>query len=226
MQTKTIIRTLATAGLLALSSLGQAQTSDRAYVVDGRNEVARSGYGLCWHTGSWTPASAAADPAGCACDRELLPREKCETAAAPKPVPAAAAAAAPKKCDFAYVQKDDQTFAFNQSRLMPGATRKLDQEVFARLASCASISAIVVTGHTDRLGSQQYNQKLSEKRAAAIKDYLVHKGVPADAIETVGAGKTQPVPGVKCDDKLPRKQLVACLAPHRRTVIEVRGPAK
>ena len=60
----------------------------------------------------------------------------------------------------------------------------------------------------------------------AVKAYLASKGAKAGSVETMGAGKTQPVPAVKCDDKLPRKKLIECLAPNRRVVVEVQGPAK
>ena len=82
---------------------------------------------------------------------------------------------------------------------------------------------MVVTGHTDRLGSQQYNQKLSEKRADTVATYLKQKGVSAN-METLGFGKTLAVKA--CEDKLPRKQLIECLAPNRRVEIEVKGLAK
>lgn len=221
-----IINTLLVAvGLLATAGTAQAQTAtDRAYVIDARNEVAKSGFGLCWRTGFWTPAAAANDAAGCACDKDLMPKEKCEPVAA-KPAPVAVAAAAPKKCDFAAMLKDDQTFAFGKATLKPAALAQIDKDVIAKLANCAEVKLVLVTGHTDRIGSQQTNQKLSEKRADAVKAYLQKKGVKAD-IETMGAGKTQAVPGVSCSDKLPRKKLIDCLAPNRRTVIEVQGLAK
>ena len=223
MKTKFIAQSLTAIGLIAMTALAHAQSADRVYVIDQRAEVARSGFGLCWRTGYWTPAAAANDVAGCACDKDLLPKEKCAPPA-PKPMPAAAPA--PKKCDFTAVLKDDQTFDYNKSTLKKAAAAELDKGVIAKLSSCASVNLMLVTGHTDRLGSQTYNQKLSEKRANAVKAYLVKKGVKADLIETMGAGKTQPVPGVKCDDKLPKKKLIACLAPNRRTVVEVKGPAK
>lgn len=226
MNSRIITTLLAAVGLLAAAGAAQAQTAaDRVYVIDVRNEVARSGTGLCWRTGYWTPAAAANDPAGCACDKDLMPKEKCEPPA-PKPAPAPAAAAAPKKCDFTYIQKDDLVFEFNKATIKPGALKKLDSEVIAKLSTCAEVKMVMITGHTDRLGSQQYNQKLSEKRADAAKAYLVKKGVKADVITTMGAGKTQAVPGVSCDDKLPKKKLIECLAPNRRTVVEVQGPAK
>ena len=223
-----IIATLLTAvGLFAAAGTAQAQTAaDRVYVIDSRNEVAKSGFGLCWRTGYWTPAAAANDAAGCSCDKDLMPKAKCEPVAAAPAAPAAApAAAAPKKCDFSATLKDDQTFAFGKATLKPAALPQLDKEVIAKLANCAEVKLILVTGHTDRIGSQQANQKLSEKRADAVKAYLMKKGVKAN-IETMGAGKTQAVPGVSCSDTLPKKKLIDCLAPNRRTVVEVQGPAK
>ena len=84
------------------------------------------------------------------------------------------------------------------------------------------LELVLVTGHTDPIGSQAYNQKLSERRADAVRDYLVSKGVPKDKIETLGMGKTQPVPGVVCNMKA-MKELIACLAPNRRVEVEVKG---
>ena len=222
MNSKIIAAVLTAASLFSATGAVQAQAAaDRVYVIDSRGEVAKSGFGLCWRTGYWTPAGAANDAAGCACDKDLMPKEKCEPAAA-KPV----AAAGPKKCDFTYIQKDDLVFEFNKATIKPGALQKLDKEVIDKLSTCAEVKLVLITGHTDRLGSHQYNQKLSEKRADAAKAYLIKKGVKADVISTMGAGKTQAVPGVSCDDKLPRKKLIECLAPNRRTVVEVQGPAK
>ena len=86
------------------------------------------------------------------------------------------------------------------------------------------LELVLVTGHTDRIGSQAYNQKLSERRADAVRDYLVSKGVAKDKIETLGMGKTQPVPGVTCS-MTAMKELIACLAPNRRVEVEVKGEA-
>lgn len=220
---KTLQLVLAAAlGALALSA--QAQPAASGYLQDSRGAPAKSGAGLCWRTGYWTPAMATAE-----CDADLAPRPAAAPAPAPVPAPApapAAAPAAPKKCDFAYTLQNDGTFEFNKAALKPGAQAELDSEVVAKLASCASVKVILITGHSDRLGSHSYNQALSEKRAEAVKAYLVAKGVAGDKIETMGAGKTQPVPGVKCADNLKRKDLIACLAPNRRVTIEVQGTAK
>ncbi|MCK6407080.1 MAG: OmpA family protein [Rhodocyclaceae bacterium] len=229
-KTKFIAQTLAATGLLAMTALAHAQSMDRVYVIDQRGEVARSGHeangavaptssgkGLCWRTGFWTPAAAANDPAGCACDKDLMPKEKCE--------PKAAAPAAPvAKKPITIAAKE--LFDYDKAILKPEGKAAIDREVIAKLKDVGPIRQMVVTGHTDRLGSQQYNQKLSEKRAEVVKGYLISKGVAADKIETMGAGKTQPVPGVKCDDKLPKKKLIACLAPHRRFTIDVTAEPK
>jgi OOP family OmpA-OmpF porin len=76
---------------------------------------------------------------------------------------------------------------------------------------------VVITGYTDRLGSDKYNQKLSERRATAVKDYLVGKGVAANRLKAEGKGKANPV--VQCNNKK-RADLIACLEPNRRVEVE------
>ena len=206
-------------GMTASIALAQAPNND-GYLFDTRGLAAKSGSGQCWKTTRWTPAMAVAE-----CDPDLVKKpEPAKPAAAPAAKPAKPAA--PKMCNFAYFLQSDATFAFGKGDLNAAGKDQLDKNVLAKLGNCASIKLMLVTGHTDRIGSQQGNQKLSEKRADAVKGYLVSKGVKADSIETMGAGKTQAVPGVKCDDKLPRKKLIECLAPNRRVVVEVAGPAK
>jgi OmpA-OmpF porin, OOP family len=144
--------------------------------------------------------------------------------AAPKPAPAAAAPAAPKRCDAQATFEKDETFAFDRYVLTPAATARLDGDVIGKARNCASVEAIVVEGHADRIGSQQYNQKLSERRADSVKAYLVGKGVDRDKVETIGMGKT--VPAKFCPDTKNRKELIACLAPNRRAIISLKGLAR
>ena len=80
-----------------------------------------------------------------------------------------------------------------------------------------------MTGHTDRIGSAEYNQKLSKQRADAVRDYLVSKGVDRTKIETIGMGEKQPV--VQCNQK-EMKALIACLQPNRRVEVQVKGETK
>lgn len=208
-----------------------AQTSKDAYVQDGRGAVVRnSRFGdarignLCWRTGYWSPALSIAE-----CDPDIAPRPavaappKPAGAVAPPPPPVVAklVPAAPRKCDFVETLGADETFEFNKSVLRDAAKARLDA-VAAKAKGCAQVNALLVTGHTDRIGSAAYNIKLSELRAAAVAGYLASKGLGGWQIE--GAGKLLPIKA--CDDKLPRRALVECLAPNRRVVIEVQGPAR
>jgi OOP family OmpA-OmpF porin len=132
--------------------------------------------------------------------------------------------AAPKRCDGAATLQKDETFPFDRYALTPAAKTRLDRDVIGRLATCASVEAVVVEGHADRIGSQQYNQKLSERRADSVKAYLVSKGADRNKIETIGMGKT--VPAKFCPDIKDRKELITCLAPNRRAIVAVKGPGK
>ena len=87
-----------------------------------------------------------------------------------------------------------------------------------------TIGAVIITGHTDRIGSDKYNKTLSEKRALGVKDYVVGKGIDQKLIFWEGKGPKQPIPVTKfCDNKMKRKQLIECLAPNRRVTVEVVG---
>jgi OOP family OmpA-OmpF porin len=108
--------------------------------------------------------------------------------------------------------------------LTPAAKARLDRDVTGKLASCARIEAVVIEGHADRLGTQQYNQKLSQQRADAVKAYLVSKGAPRDPVETIGMGKT--VPARFCPESKNRAELIGCLAPNRRAIVTIKGPGK
>lgn len=204
---------------------------DIPYAIDARNTVARSGTGLCWRTGSWTPAAAESAmagqvPAGCECDGDIVSKEKCAPPAATAPAAPVAAAAPTAPATKAITLSSKALFAFNKAVLTPAGKTAIDREVLAKLAEFGPVDQVTVSGHTDRLGSQQYNQALSERRAAAVKGYLVSKGVDANRIDTIGYGKTQPVSGVSCPDSLGRAKLIECLEPHRRVVVEIKGPAR
>ncbi len=210
---KSILLALA-AGLSIGATLAQAQ--ERVYVIDGRGVVAKSNFGLCWRTGYWTPAAAAKDPAGCECDKDLLPKEVCD--------PNAAKAASPtgmKPGGDKITVAADALFDFNKAVLRPAGKAKLD-EVVAK-SKQLKLEVILAVGHTDRIGGDAYNQKLSEKRAAAVKEYLVSKGIEANRVYTEGKGKKQPVTGDKCKGNTKSKALIDCLQPDRRVDIELIG---
>ena len=201
------------AGIGFGASIAQAQ--ERVYVIDQRDVVAKSGTGLCWRTGYWTPAAAAKDPAGCECDKDLLPKEVCDKSAA------GAAAGGPKPAGEKITVAADALFDFNKAVLRPAGKAKLDELVSK--AKAIKLEVILAVGHTDRIGGDAYNQKLSEKRAAAVKEYLVSKGIEANRVYTEGKGKKQPVTGDKCKGAAKSKALIDCLQPDRRVDIEVIG---
>jgi OmpA-OmpF porin, OOP family len=206
------------------AAVAQAQTAvDRVYLIDQRGDVVKSGFGLCWRTSYWTPAAAANDPAGCTCDKDVLPKEKCEPKAA-APAPAAPVAApTPKPVTAKATLAADALFDFDKAVLKPQGKAKLDELVSK--SQGMNVEVIIVVGHTDRFGSDAYNQKLSEKRAAAVKTYLVSKGVEANKVYTEGKGKKQPVTGAEC--KGPKsKKVIACLERDRRVEVELVGTQK
>jgi OmpA-OmpF porin, OOP family len=148
---------------------------------------------------------------------------KPEPRAVPPPAPTAQPAVKPEppKKPAVVNLASTELFEFNKAVLTKEARAKLDTEVIAKLADLRDVRYIIVNGHADRLGSVQYNQKLSEKRADAVRAYLVSKGVVADKVETLGFGKTLPVKA--CPDQKERKGLIECLSPNRRVVVEVQG---
>ena len=155
-------------------------------------------------------------------------------APAPQPEPAVAVAEAPPPPPPVLVQpapprhvsfSADTLFSFDRSELGPQGRAALDQ--FAHELASMKFDTVTVEGHTDRLGSQAYNQKLSLRRAEAVKDYLVSTGgVNASQISSVGKGEAQPVTKTEdCRGNKPNAKLIACLQPDRRVDVEVAGTA-
>jgi OOP family OmpA-OmpF porin len=138
-----------------------------------------------------------------------------EPAPAPVVTPVAPPPPAPK---FEKVtMAANELFAFDSATLAPEQP-KLD-DMANLLNNDTSVNNVVIVGHTDRLGSDKYNQKLSERRAEAVKAYLVSKGVSASRLTAQGKGKTQPV--VQCNDKKQKRaDLIKCLEPNRRVEID------
>jgi OOP family OmpA-OmpF porin len=120
---------------------------------------------------------------------------------------------------------------FATAEMTPDNTSELDKFMVSlrkatKAREAVNISAVVVTGHTDRIGSLKYNMGLSERRAVVVKDYLVSMGVDQKVIFWEGKAFKQPIPVTKfCDNKMKRKQLIECLAPNRRVTVEVVGRA-
>ena len=234
--TRRIVTGALVGAIVAVFSAGvaaQANPTNSAYLLSATappdKNIVRSGFNLCWRTGYWTPAMAIKE-----CDPDLMPKMAAAPApapapaAAPPPVTTPAPAPAPAAAAAAQVQKitlaSKALFDFDKAVLKPEGKAAIDSEIIAKLRDVQKLELVLVTGHTDRIGTQAYNQKLSERRADAVRDYLVSKGVAKDKIETLGMGKTQPVPGVSCT-MTAMKPLIACLAPNRRVEVEVKGDA-
>ena len=222
---KTSLLPVALAALACATSGIAAAQSKQGYWTEpaGGDAVWKSGTGLCWRAGYWTPAMAIVE-----CDPDLVPKPPAPRIVAPPPPPPPPPpprkpVAEPVKPKVLRVTSTE-LFDFNKSTLNERARSMLDTEVVAKLGGFATIQFINVNGHTDRIGSPTYNQKLSEKRAQSVKAYLVSKGVDGSKIETYGFGKTLPVKS--CPDQKDRKALIACLEPNRRVEVEVQGMPK
>jgi OOP family OmpA-OmpF porin len=227
---KLVLRTVLAISLLALgTSAFAAGAGKKGYLVDSQNDVVRSGFGLCWHTGFWTPADAIeecdggiAKPAAVAPAPAPAPEPAAPAAApvvdsepAPAPAPAPAAAAAPAPTAEKVTYSADAFFDFDKAVLKPEGKTTL-QNLVATLKD-TDIEVIVATGHTDWTGSDAYNLKLSMRRAKAVKAFLVSKGIPEARVFVEGKGESQPTADNRTKDGR---------AKNRRVDIEVVGTKK
>jgi len=276
--------TLMGCALILVSSLAFAgKVAPKGYLVDSSNNPVKSGFGLCWHTGTWTPADATVE----GCDDMLkpapvpapkpapapapAPAPKVEApapapvapppveasataeapavaeaqpaaatapepepvaapkpepepvavapAAAPAPAPAAAPAPAPAAAEAPSAEKvtfeADTFFDFDKFTLKPAGKAKLE-DLVSKLSG-TDIEVVLATGHTDSVGTASYNQRLSVRRANAVKAFLVSKGIPADRIFTEGKGESKPVASNKTSEGR---------AKNRRVEVEVVGNRK
>jgi len=218
--TKLVYTTFA-ASALVLSFAASAQTTVTdtkaptpysAYVQDSSGNIVRDQFGLCVHTGYWTPADATV----VGCDGVEAPKPAPVVVAPPAPVAAPAPVAvvppAPAPTSEKVTFAADALFDFDKSVLKPEGKSKLT-ELVGKLKD-VNLEAIVATGHTDSIGKAEYNQKLSVRRAESVKAFLVSNGVAADRVYVSGKGETQPV----ADNKTAEGR-----AKNRRVEIEVVG---
>ena len=207
--TKSLISGLLSAALLSVtlvlspSANAQAPAPANGY-LQSQGGTVKSGFGLCWRTGYWTPQMATEE-----CDPDLVPKQ----APAPAPVPAVKPPPAPPKPVVEKISlKGDTLFDFDKSVVKPEGKQVLDRLVDQ--ARDLQLEVIVAVGHADWVGTEAYNQKLSERRAAAVKAYLVSKGIPANKVYTEGKGEKLPVADNKTADGR---------AKNRRVEVEVVG---
>ncbi|MDD5176384.1 MAG: OmpA family protein [Sterolibacterium sp.] len=181
--------------------------------VGRKGDIDLVSLGLIYRFGAKTPAPAAqAEPAPVV----AAPATRAVVMDTPPPAPAPLP---PVKTKVSF--SADSLFGFDKSTVSPAGNQNLDK--FAADLKGTNYQVITVTGHTDRIGSHAYNMKLSERRAAAVKVYLVESaGIPADKIEAKGVDGSDPVtkPG-DCKGTKATKKLIACLQPDRRVDVEV-----
>ncbi|CCD40421.1 Outer membrane protein A precursor [Candidatus Paraburkholderia kirkii UZHbot1] len=207
---------IAATAVMAASASAQSVPASRQAVndnwVNGTGEyVWMNGTNeLCWRDAFWTPATANAK-----CDGALV-------AQAPTP-PAPVAPPPPVIQSQKVTYQADALFDFDKAVLKLAGKEKLDD--LASKIGALNLEVVVATGYTDRIGSDKYNDRLSLRRAQAVKAYLVSKGIEANRIYTEGKGKRDPVTKNNCHQKN-RKQLIACLAPDRRVEVEVLGTTR
>jgi len=183
----------------ALATAAMAQNVDNWRNASG--DVWKNATGLCWRDANWTPATAAPG-----CDGAIA-----APAAAPAPAPAAAPAAQrPAAAKVTYAA--DTFFDFDKAVVKPAGKSKLD-DLIAKVKGI-NLEVIIAVGHTDDVGSDTYNQKLSVRRAEAVKAYLVSKGIEKNRIYTEGKGEKQPVADNKTNEGRGK---------NRRVEIEVVG---
>jgi OOP family OmpA-OmpF porin len=192
----------------AANGSDQWRASDGTPWKNGTNEY-------CWRDSGWTPATAYPGCDGAAKPPPPPPPPPAPAAAPPPPPPAPAPPPPPpppaptsEKVTFAA----DAFFDFDKAVLKPEARAKLDDLVSK--TSGINLEVIIAVGHTDSVGSDAYNQKLSVRRAEAIKAYLVSKGIEKNRVYTEGKGEKQPV----ADNRTSEGR-----AKNRRVEIEVVG---
>ena len=191
----------------ALALRGEAERYRVNDAIGNKGHIDLLSVGLIYRFGAkaQAPAPQAMAP--------LAPVPEIVAAPAPPPPPPPAPAPAPKL--EKYTLSATELFGFNNAELKPQQS-KLD-EIANALKADSAVNNVVITGYADRIGSEKANQKLSERRAAAVKTYLTGKGIEANRLKAEGKGEANPV--VVCKDKK-RPALIKCLAPNRRVEVE------
>lgn len=194
------------------ASLGMRAEAERYRIDDAvgnKGDIDLYSAGLVYRFGRSTPAPAPYVAA--AVPVVALPPP--QPVAAPPPPPR------PLKVNFSA----DSLFDFDKSNLRPAGKQELDR--FATDLQGTDFDVITITGHTDRIGSHDYNMALSTRRAEAVKTYLAESaGIPAGKISARGMDGSDPVTkSDECRGTKATKQLIACLQPDRRVEVEVSG---
>lgn len=152
--------------------------------VQSLGGTVKSGYGLCWRTGYWTPQMATEE-----CDPDLVPRKQAQITAPPAVVQRPAEPTRPMVQSVTY--NANVLFDSGSANLKPAAQAIIDE--FIVNSKKLLIEGIRITGHTDSAGSEELNQKLSERRAERVRGYMTGHGVPSQRITAEGRGELEPM---------------------------------
>ena len=194
----------------------RAEMADHSLVKATGGQVWRNGFGECWHA-----AFGPAPLPGAECNPQPM-AQYVAPAPAPYVAPYVAPVVAAAQPVYEKVTFDaDALFDFDKAVLRAEGRAALDS--FISDIKGVTPSTISAVGHTDRLGSDSYNQNLSEERAAAVKAYLVSQGINANSVQTAGKGEMQPVTNTADCKGGKSSKLIACLQPDRRVEVEVSG---
>jgi OmpA-OmpF porin, OOP family len=198
---------------------------DAGYLTGNSGSVTRSAYGLCWYAGSQPDPQSINQcapivvPAPIAMAVEPEPKAA-EPVASTMAAVDATPAAAPPAIERLTLDAD-ALFDFDRSELRPAGRSALDD--FAGRMKGIDPEMIMAVGYADRLGSDAYNQHLSELRAEAVKTYLVSIGIAPDRVHIEGRGESDPVTRIGECDGTRSVAVITCLQPDRRVVVEVMG---
>jgi len=202
----------AAAFVMSAASFNAFAQAGQAY-WGGTGGVWKNSTGLCWRSGYWTPANATPE-----CDPDLAPKPSAVPAPAPlapAPAPAAKPVAKPKPVAEKITFAADVLFDFDKATIKPEGRSKLDD--LANKVKGINLEVVIAIGHTDSIGEDAYNQRLSVRRAESVKAYLVSRGIEPNRVYTEGKGEKQPIASNKSKDGRQK---------NRRVEIEVIGTRK
>jgi OOP family OmpA-OmpF porin len=216
-----LLNTVALAILPLCSTASSNEINKEGYLLDSRGAVVKSASGLCVHTGFWTTAMAIAE-----CDPTLVKKvtpvlsNSTPTVAAPLPIEEKQIIYTP------YTLQTETLFAYNKSEISNDGKQQINDGIVGMMKKYPSDGDVRITGHADRIGSEEYNLALSQRRADAVVAYLIEQGIDGKRIKTIAKGQSEPV--VSCDKikghaNRMNLKLIRCLQPNRRIVLNLKG---
>lgn len=207
---------------LTLSGIaGADEISKEGYLVDSRGNLVRSGSGQCVHTDYWTPAMTIAE-----CDATLAKKVPPMVADSTPPVVSPLPFAGKQIIYTPFTLQTETLFAYNKSDISTDGKQQINDGIVGMMKKYPKDGVVLIIGHADRIGSDEYNLVLSQRRADAVKAYLIEQGIDGKCIKTVAKGKSEPV--VACDKIKGRanhmnQKLISCLQPNRRIALHLKG---